>query len=743
MADMVKIDLQTSWSTNDPVFGTTIYFDENEVLDCKMTCDAQCEILESLKQAPQVYDWTRYDMPTVKADHFKITLKILHNYSTTKTKIEQIINCKNLIKVYKNYHETPATYTKCFVDPVYSEKYFSGYQGAKYVTELTFYETYEYKVDGNNYLSCGISITPEVVIDPDGKNIKLDGKKDVISISNISQKMDIEPERSGIIENNDIQITINNQNQCARLYNNDDTETGFNPFRTVFGKIYEQVSANCVAVYLGETDYLYGYTAFWAGDLVTLAGVLSGVSFSEEQVISSVAITTRAPLLAHALNVAELTFGGTLVNTYAQNDVVQTWSFVGKKVRVDIRVENEYQPGSVAINTYTVFKGRVRETPQVDKNTATFTVEPLMTEILKKPLLIKNSVLESDALNRCGSTGVMATSKAWTTQTGSGALADVTHYAGAIPGYWQIVFSDATNFTVTGPNCSAKAGTTGGDFYDQTNATDSQIKIAAADWSGTPATADVLEFYLSVNYETKYLPEIIYDLLINVAGLTASDIDTDTIKIVGGTGQYSISFSEVQTIGEAISAILEGNQYYLNMTYDGKFKLSYLYIEDYSELAATTGDLYMPVDSSAIKPSITLNETKLNISDICNEIIIYYGYDYTLGEYQYTAKYPIADTGNRSYTLNQKKRTVEYYMPGIYTYANALNYAALNYAIYAYGQILAEASVTLMVVDKIEPGKIFYFTLDQGNMGFYVTEKEIDMMNCRINCYGMNLRKFS
>lgn len=715
MSNKLRIDIYTAATE---VYGTTVYFDENEVMDCKVTNNAKCEILESFVQLPNVFDGSQYEKPSLNNTTKIIAINILHFYSTTKAKLETLFSYKNKMWVYYKYADNSLALLTCVLDPVYSERYAMGQAEAKYITKLTFYET--------NQIG-GISFIPEVIIDPDGKNIKLDGKKDIISISYIVQSIDIEPSRSGIIENNDIQITINNQDNYTRAFNNVGLSTDFNPFRSICDCI-QSVSGNVVT--LQTVTWKTGLIKFKMGDIVTLT---NGTN-TEERIITAIGETIVGDQV-----IPTLTLNIDPVYAYTSGDMIRTWSFVGRDVIVKLRIENEYQLDTKTITTYTVYKGKIRETPQTDGNKAVFTIEPFSNEIFSAPLDIKSTALISSAQYEYDASGTGYSTFSWTVKTGSGVFDDGELLLGTIahPGKWTVTFSDATNFTVTGPNCSAKAGTTGTDFYDQTDASDSQIKLDKDGWSGTPASGDILEFYLSVVYFDLSINQIIYDLLVNNYGLSASDIDSTTIFNTGG-GNYRIAFSEGMTIGDTISIVLQGSRMYLTTTYDGIFKLAKLENFNYY----INSSVYTTLDSSSISEADIFNNNKIGILDIYNEVIINYAYDYANEMYACTYKYPLLDTTNKSYLLYGKKRTLILDVPGIYSKTVIATMAEDLYKFYAYGIINVESDLALTKVNIITPGYMYSLPSMTDSLSHYCISKEIDFNNNKIISRGINLNKF-
>lgn len=744
MSNALKIEIMTSFSGNDPVYGETLYFDEDETRSILVTNNAECQILESMKQHPQVNDGSKYEDPDSQRDAHIVSVNIFHAYSSTKTNLTTLFSYKNLFKVYYKYITDPTAFYLCILDPNRSEKYTSGFEEAEIVTTLKFYETYNFKADGTAYLTNGISVTPEVIIDPDDKNIRLDGNTDIISISPITQSMDIVPGRAGIIENNDISITIANPLNITRTYNNADTSTDFNPFRAVNGRPYWEATSGetsiDLSVYTSAVGIyeISGNSVFKIGDAITIA---DGIN-SEDFIVLGTTLTSEtleypggggetAETQRQTINI-----NAPLVNNYSIFASVQTWSMINKKVIVRLRVENEYQKGTKSISTYTVFSGTVKEQPKVNGNTSTITVENYANKVLNKPLLI--TATSPTPTYRCNSSGTLAETISWPTQTGNGTLSGVTVYSGAIPGYWEVTFSNATDFTVNGPNCSAKAGSTASDFYDQTDATDSQIKIASASWGGTPENGDVLAFYVSVNFNSKKVPDIVRELLVTYGGITATT--EESIVVTGDTYHaFTLSYDSPCTIGEAISSVLMSGRYYLTYTFDGKFKITRLsYFEYFS-----AEDNYIQSQKRDLSYGAYKNKTiRIGRTEIINNFICYYAWDYENLTYGKTISYPIKKILNSSHKITGILNSVTLYFPGAYDILSVTNGVSQLFRIYQKGLDICQIELPIQQANLLEVGSMLCVPLYGGRLGFYITDKEINFSNNSVLIKGINLGQF-
>lgn len=731
MSNALKIEIMTSFSGDDPVYGETLYFDEDETRSILVTNNAECQILESMKQHPQVNDGSKYEDPDSQRDAHIVTVNIFHAYSSTKTNLTTLFSYKNLFKVYYKYITDPTAYYLCILDPNRSEKYTSGFEEAEIVTTLKFYETYNFKADGTAYLTNGISVTPEVIIDPDDKNIRLDGNTDIISISPIIQRIDFSANRIGIIENNDMSVTICNPLNYARPYNNYDTSTTWNPFRFVKSQVRVVYSGavNYISVSI-DTSVYDCEMRFKVGDEVRL---VNDNGEYEDKIITS--ISTQS--YNYSTVIQKLYFDSNLAYTYDVSSIVQTWSIIGKTVIINLRYDIEDYYGNKTVSVKQIYKGVARNNISASGNKASIYLESFMNSTLNKIMTIKAS--STTPLLRCNSSGTLVDSRVWTTKTGSGVLADITIYNDASLGKWELTFSSAIDFTVNGPSCPAKVGSTASDFYDKTDATDSQIKIASSDWSGTPASGDIYEFYVSANFESLREAQIVRDILIVYGEITAG---TDESIDITGLYDMSISFYEEITIGSAISTILQASSLQLTETYDGKYKLSY-----FSEYNYERTPVYFPYvlyyadyikNGSVLRSGINVN----SVNDIYDTIVLGYAWDYDNSVYSKTYTSPLIGDANKSTIANGIRKTLLLNCPGIYD-ENSIRLLAIRLStIFGFPQYSAEIKINMQsLLNNIEIGSIYKVNSYCGALGLFVTEKEIDINNNKIILRGTIQRK--
>ncbi len=730
MSNALKIEIMTSFSVNDPVYGETLYFDEDETRSILVTNNAECQILESMKQHPQVNDGSKYEDPDAQRDAHMVTVNIFHAYSTTKTSLTTLFSYKNLFKVYYKYITDPTAFYLCILDPNRSEKYTSGFEEAEIVTTLKFYETYNFKADGTAYLTNGISVTPEVIIDPDGKNIRLDGDTDIISISPVIQSVDIQAQRTGIMTNNDMSVSICNPLNYLRSYNNADTSTTWNPFRFVKSRVRIQNSGavNYISVSI-DTAIYDCEMRFKVGDKIR---IVNDSGEYEDKTITSIGTQSYN----YGTTIQKLFFDTNLSYVYGTTSIVETWSISGKNCIINLRFETEDYYGHKTIEIKQVYSGIIRGNINVIGNSGNIYIESFKNISLNKPIRIKAASLTP--LYRCNSSGTLVDSRTWTTQTGSGVLADLTVYNEAYIGKWELTFSSATDFTVSGPNCNAKAGTTASDFYDQTDATDSQIKIASSDWSGTPASGDIYEFYVSANFNATKETKIVHDLLVTYGGV--SDGTEEEIVTTGGI-VMTISFDESITVGGAISVIFSGSNFGLSETYDGKYKVYRIAEPNYEN---TSPPAYTSYDSTSIKnESIIKKSFSLKSSnDIYTVVNVNYAWDYANLVFGKFYSYPLSISTSKEFILSNVNKTIEINIPGVYSEATIISLYGFFVEFWGYPQYLAEVELSIQsLLSNIEIGNTYAIPTYGGTAGLFVTEKEIDINKNRLILRGTLPRK--
>jgi len=654
MATALRITPQTM-GTNSDVYDSPIDFDDLEYLAARVSNLQECSIQDSQKRTPFVHD-TSKDILNINSsatiqEPIKIEIQIQTIRKTTEPKLEALFGYRRLFKVYYKYAEYPAVYELCTLDPNWVQNFLYGDKTTK-LTKLTFYTgRHDYP-----FTDSGTKVKTELVFDPDGKSIRIDGLYDVDSITQVNYMVNIDPTLFGQIQLNDAYVVFNDPRNYFNT-SNSKRNTGYFPFYNQISTIYS-INTTTKIIFINDLGGEYiCHQKFNVGDYVILRQKDDPTKSETIKVLTSSCTNIGLPEIMSN----KITYGETLSNTYAKYDYIYKNPLHGKTVDINLRVEDQED-----INTYNVFRGVIRSPFIYSNGKATLKIDNILGEVLQNEMRIHAT--STTPLQRCSTAGSLASSVSWTVQTGSGALATVTIYIGAQLGSWTVTFSDAANFTVTGPNTDAKAGSTAADFYDQTDATDSQIKIASASWSGTPATDDVLSFYVSANFSGKQVTEIIEELLVNYGGLASSWIDF--------SGDYAdtftMSFDRDYAVGEAIISTTIHTMSQIFQKVDNK--IGYFKFKN----PVSTG---LSVSATRIfDKTFTYDQY-----DIYNAIKLYYAYDYENEVYQKNVFFPETDAANMSYQLYGKKRLLEIYLPAVYSDSNALKWAKRWYGTYAYG----------------------------------------------------------
>lgn len=494
----------------------------------------------------------------------------------------------------------------------------------------------------------------DVSIDPDTLNIRFSGRHDVKSISEIGFGFDPNLPNLFEIALKDLILSFNDSDE---FFAPASVRGGFKPFRRVTRVLAGSTGAYTVSVENGAFDFV-------EGDLVMFS---DGVNIDYTEVTS------------FAANV--LSFKTGLANTYVAGDLVSTIPVVGQKVLVNLGLTG-------LTNKLELFEGIIRTPFTWNGGLAELSLDNKLLRSFNQELKILST--STTPTSHVNSTGGFSTTLSWTTKTGSGVLSGVTVYGGAKIGKWKVTFSNATTFTVTGPNTS-KAGSTASDFYDVTDSTDSQIKIASASWSGTPAANDVLEFGVSLNFNNLSVPEIIYKILSLHCEIPDTDIDVYGSDPTAAGASYSfnnaytyepltisLSFDEPITAGEAISTVLPHVVGTLTFSSTNKLRLTIL-------------NPYFYMDT--VVPEI-IGEPQVTTTDAFNEITVFYGWDSSQDADKQWKNYTYP-TSNAPAFISGTRSSYSIYAPGIYSKTNAESLAKYIYSIYKFGLYIITFECTL------------------------------------------------
>lgn len=653
--------------TTKGTFDTAILFDQDEYMECVIKYAGECEVQASQDRKPIMFDRGKTDFYSGyyaygNQDLRIMKIKIKRNKFTTQAKIDSLMTYKRRMNVYYKYLESTTTYKSFIIDPNYITIYKHG--GYEYnIVELTFYEAETMDADSPSasYGSYGKVISTEIIFDPDGLNYKISGIHNAVSISPISFGINLNPGEWGQLSLNDIYIEFNDPDRF--FLHNGAVAGKYNIFDFQLWSLRWDATATYARL-KDSMGYVYGRASnFVENDYITLVNSTATRSMKVNSVSQYSYPPGPEPDPYTQLNYDSIADFA----DYPANTIVYKNSIFGKRIDINLRIED----GSTVTNT-TVFQGLVRQPFTWKAGKAILKVDNLIRLILQQEIKLHSG--STSPTYRCNASGSLESTLTWTTQTGSGTLSGVTTYTGANLGRWAVTFSSATDFTVLGPNCDNKAGSTASDFYDQTDATDSQIKIASASWGGTPASGDVLEFYVCANFENKELGAIMLELLEDYGGVDSSLIYEASFTGSTSTKTFTISFDYPGTIGEAIVSI--GPMDFSQLTY--RYRYSSIPQLEFYEVLAGTG-------VSAVMTNIIQGSVELGYFDYYNVILVDYAYDYANEVHQKTLVYPKTDNENISYQIFGEKRAMTIKAPGIYSETEAEILAKKYHTFYGYG----------------------------------------------------------
>ena len=687
--------LKITPATDAVAWGTDIEFTDTEVRECICIPNMECFTCESHLNKPRVYDRSKASAYTFLESMRTFRIVINVQSGITDARLATLFSNKLRFKVYFEYIHNPASYAICFLNPNKEEILVMGKMKVRQII-LTFYEIHDTITE-----AYGIKLIPELYVDIDNENIKIGSIHDIQKISEIKHQINYAPGKIDKIKLYDIKITLNDYDE---FYSPSCTRGDYKPFRILWSPLN-------VAASVGDTNiqidtFSVGGERFVSGDKFCI----SDGNNSEYRVITSLGQDGSDQILY---------FTSPLVYGYAKESMVSTIPLLGQKVKIVLRKE----VGGIYDSEKIIFRGFIREPFMWSSGKAIIKADNLLVRPLLKPLRIASG--STSPIQRTNASGSLVSTISWTTQTGSGVLSGVTVYPGSQLGKYEITFSDATNFTVTGPSVNSKAGTTGTDFYDQTDADDSQIQIPSGNWSGTPATGDVVEFYVSLNFSAKRVDQIITTLLTSHGGIDSGDIH---YQAMNHTETITMSFDKSGTIGDAIMAVTPHAMTNIVPEYDGTIRITRIEQFDLGSLDVNGVTLQAK--------NITMNNliqepNKLGYTDFINEFIIYYGWDPTIEDYQYKYIYPQQDILNPSYKILGEKRSVTLYMPAFYSESNVETWAKRNYAIWCMGLLSIEVESNLNAIYNC--GDILWINMCNPNIHLYARIYKTELSLIRKN----------
>jgi len=551
--------------------------------------------------------------------------------------------------------------------------YSLGEETASQINELIFYEyNPDIRMIESGAVDAGyldISYTIKMT-DFNEEVIYLDSINDIKGMSTIKKGVNFTPHEFTALSLQELQVEFFNSNNNFSLLG--DKQNSMFSFNIV--KLYADATTTTAKLDLTNSNPAY---IFKAGNSVRFVNDSGDVK--DVYIIS---------ISTHATDKVQLNFASDIgMTVFKTGDLVSNNLILDKQVDITINTEGAIESFQRSERSSILqYKGLIKKMFKSKTGTAVLVLENILSGYFNKIISIYDSSYEPT--KKIDSDGnLTSTLNNWTTQTGSGSLADVTVYSGANIGSWTLTFTSLTNYTVTFQSGATKAGSTSTDFYDETDSSDSTIKIASSDWSGTPVTGDVLVFYVSVNFNNKTIAQILYELIYNYAGVSIDLIDIYGTDITVSSDHYSFnrihdllssetynfSITDNLLISEIVEMFVRHLPGFLFQMNSGAIALGLLRLGDHERGTSNFNSL---LDNSDNR----YNE-KLTIT---NKFNIKYGYDPETLDYLYSMQYPETDEENLSKTLYSEERAVSINLPVCYSKASALIIAKRLYEFFGF-----------------------------------------------------------
>lgn len=472
----------------------------------------------------------------------------------------------------------------------------------------------------------------EVIIDPDGDAVTLTTTHSVQQIDNIINEFNPDPTVSSESILKDLNITFTDPDEYFAAF----TGRASRYFKRINRITSQSTATNPVGLNTGLGE-------FAENDTVTISDGTNSESF-----------TCNGDTATNFVG-----WDGSLSNTYAAGSQISSLPVTGNEVEVRLRLVG--QSGYVVI-----FRGFVREPFQWDGTKAVLKLDNYLSKMFDKPMRICD--ISPTPTERATLSGNLETSLSWSTGATT-SLYEVTVYEGARLGQWTITMGADVGgyyaYHVSGPGEIEDTGFTNADYYDGTDDTDSQIRIATGDWD-TIQSGDILTFYVSANFVEKTVPEIVYQILHDYGDIEDGNIDVSPTGITDA-GALTYSFNEAynnlssdtmtfsidseHTIIQAVMLMLPQSLCYIGQMLNGNLRMVVL-----------DPDFAM----ASLTPTVIGNPT-VSHSDIINEFIVNYAWDYSdsAEDNVKTKTWPDSDDTNASYDIHGRKVTETIMAPGL------------------------------------------------------------------------------
>lgn len=524
----------------------------------------------------------------------------------------------------------------------------------------------------------GMKVYTEIVFDPDGRNIVLDGLHDLNYISPIRTEISLHPsDYTKIRLDDDVMISINDPDNFF-------IKSGsYNPFKYLVRIVYQQTTLTTIAVQTQHPSAV----PFKVGEHISIS---DGVNL-ETTYVRSYTLHESAGKYYQLMVVDEIS------NTYAAGSFVANQPIIGQRMDVRLRFSG------LVSGTKTIWRGVVKSIKYSREGKADIILQNYLGQFLLKSIK-RTSGLDEPGLADPSYEGW---GDDWGFISDEGSQSTISVNSDCIVGRWNwefYGFYPTTTYKVTGSSCHEKNGTTGVDFYD-ISSNIYNIKLPSSAWSGNFQEDDAGWFIQAINFQARTIPYIIWQILklvaevpdelidVHPSGITYVDLNYsfNYLHYISNSenDKYNISVIHPITVGETIALIAPHGMCLLYINSDGKFAITRL------QSGFNIGNVSIPgTHTRWLHASKEQTQTT-----IYNEFII--NYRYSNLEEQYTAilQFPRSDDENPSAKVLNKKNRVEIYLPFVWTEAKALELAQKYYSFFAWPRKYRKVDLGLLGMD--------------------------------------------
>ncbi|HPG42070.1 MAG TPA: hypothetical protein PLP19_22160 [bacterium] len=288
----------------------------------------------------------------------------------------------------------------------------------------------------------GIHLMPELVFDPEGKNVMLNGKYGISAISGLAQTLDMDVTWERRPTMREVVVTLRDPD--GRL----NPGNPASPFHDAVSELLETTPRNSHTLRLAPQQQV----AFSNGEAVTIKGPAVGSGGIVQQ-------TCHVSGFEKQEEFDLLTLQEATSFDFAAGCIVYVNALENSQVLIRLRTDNTANP-------VTLFRGRLLKTPEAGSGYITLT----LVELQKNTLDLSLTGVDRDAdkkLMRINSNGELASSIQWS-EGADGTLNRSLVYplANCRPGNWELEFISDNEYIVSGPgvdglHCDTRYGYSG------------------------------------------------------------------------------------------------------------------------------------------------------------------------------------------------------------------------------------------------------------------------------------------